>query len=182
MARPAQQRPKLRGEGFTPVNPDANLLRLPPGFSGNASDDAALDSEVIASGVRDVNAAVQRLLGFSSDQFRQVVLLPQGRFREVLSADVRQREEILRQLFRTDRFASITEFMKARRNELNAQMKSTQDRRAGVLEAAGVETREELEVRHSEAGAALKVADDARAQCLEGGSDCACRARRCAGG
>ncbi len=164
--RPAQQRPKLRGAGFTPVTPDATLFRLPPGFTGNAGDDAVIESDVLASGVRDVNGAVEGLLGFSSDQFRQVVLLPQGRFREVLSADVRQREEILRQLFRTDRFASITEFMKVRRNELNQAMKSTQDRRSGVLEAAGVESREELETRHAEAAEALKVADVAREQAV----------------
>ena len=41
------------------------------------------------------------LLGFSSEQFRQVVVLPQGRFRELLAAAPMKREEILRQLFRT---------------------------------------------------------------------------------
>jgi len=154
--RPGQDRPKLRGEGFTHVAPDAAL------WCRTACGDDGQEGTVVATGVRDVGAAVQDLLGFSEAQFRQVVVLPQGRFREVLSADVRQREEILKQLFRTERFASITEFMKARRGELDRQIKGSLERRQGVLESAKVESREELDAL--ECDAAQRAAQQAIAR------------------
>ncbi len=137
--RPAQQRPRKRGDGFTAMQPDAGLWRR-TGIS-----DPAQEGERLASGVREVNAAVVELLGFSDDQFRQVVVLPQGKFRELLSADVKKREEILRQLFRTGRFAALTEFFKSKRAELKHDIEGTLARRDGVLQSAGVQTREELD-------------------------------------
>lgn len=170
---PGQMRPKQRGEGFTHEAPNAAL------WCRTACGDELDDGEVLASGVRDVGERVQDLLGFSAEQFRQVVVLPQGRFREVLSADVKQREEILRQLFRTERFASITEFLKSRRAELDRAIKGSLERRAGVLQSAGVETREQLDelereaaersARHdAERAAAAVVAHEAQAA-LEAG-------------
>lgn len=135
--RPRQVRPKQRGEGMTAVQPDAALWRRT-----NAAPDE--DGETIATGVRDVSNAVTELLGFSDDQFRQVVVLPQGKFRELLSADVKKREEILRQLFRTGRFAEITNYLKVRRSEVENEIRGALDQRAGVLRSAGVETRDEL--------------------------------------
>lgn len=137
--QPRQQRPKARGEGTTTANPDAALWCRT--HCGSSAD----EGELIASGVRDVGTAIAELLGFSVEQFRQVVVLPQGKFREVLSADVKTREEILRQLFKTERFAGITEFLKSRRAELDRQIKAAAERRAGVLQANNVETRAELE-------------------------------------
>lgn len=65
------------------------------------------EKKVLGTGVRAVRDQVESLVGFSSDQFRQVVVLPQGKFRDVLSAGSDKREEILRQLFRTERFGAI---------------------------------------------------------------------------
>ena len=44
-------------------------------------------TELRASKVREVDAAVSELLGFELEQFRQVVLLPQGEFRKLLVAE-----------------------------------------------------------------------------------------------
>ncbi len=48
-----------------------------------------------------VNQAVEEKLGFSYEQFTQVLILPQGKFRQMLIADSTQRRDIFRQLFRT---------------------------------------------------------------------------------
>ena len=39
------------------------------------------------------------MLGYSAAQFRQIVLLPQGKFEAFLAADTKDRLKILRQLF-----------------------------------------------------------------------------------
>lgn len=136
--RPEQLRPKQRGEGFTKDKPEASL------YQRTAVTSDQEDGDLLASGVRDVDARVRELLGFDCDQFRQVVVLPQGRFREVLSADVKTREEILKQLFKTDRYARVTEFLKARRNEARSAVNHAISARSGVLENEGVGSREQL--------------------------------------
>lgn len=151
--RPEQERPKLRGEGTTTEKPDAGL------WLRNGAVDDADEGEAIASGLRDVDAKVRELLGFDCDQFRQVVVLPQGRFREVLSADVKTREEILRQLFKTDRFAKITEHFKAVRNQSRRSIDGLSERRRGVLESVGVESREQLD---EQLQVAVIAADEAK--------------------
>lgn len=155
--RPEQVRPKQRGDGFTTEKADAALWSR----TGRAESD---EGHVLASGIRDVDARVRELLGFDCDQFRQVVVLPQGRFREVLSADVKTREEILRQLFKTDRFARITDSLKQRRNEARREIEETLAKRRGVLENAGVTSREELEAQVVSAYRAVAEAEGASAQ------------------
>lgn len=150
--KPEQSRPKQRGDGETREKADAALWKR------NACSDDEAEGELVASGIRDVDTKVTELLGFDCAQFRQVVVLPQGRFREVLSADVKTREAILRQLFRTDRFASITEYLKARRNEARREIEGTLERRAGMLESAGVESHEELDTRIAEESRSLEAA------------------------
>ncbi len=160
--RPRQDRPKKRAAGgFTTVQPDAALWRR----TGIA--DPAIEGEVMATGVREVNRAIVDLLGFSDDQFRQVVVLPQGKFREVLSADVKKREEILRKLFRTQRFADITVYLKSKRAELDREIKGALDKRAGVLASAGAENVEELSGREAQAAEAVAAAEVVRVAAAE---------------
>ena len=66
-----------------------------------------------------------RLVGLTKEQFEQVVLIPQGKFEEVLKADTRERVDLLGRLFPVDVFERTTEALK----ELAA------DRRASFDEA-----------------------------------------------
>jgi exonuclease SbcC len=59
-----------------------------------------------------VSDAVRDLLGFDSAQFRQVIVLPQGRFRELLTADSRARQGILERLFHTELYRRVEELLK----------------------------------------------------------------------
>ena len=153
--KPEQLRPAKRGDKLTTDKPDAALWKR----TACTGDDE--EGEVLASGVRDVNARVRELLGFDCTQFRQVVVLPQGRFREVLSADVRTREDILKQLFKTDRFARITDYLKQRRNEAKREIEGVHERRAQVLDSAGVASREELDAL---AGQGAETVEQARVE------------------
>lgn len=89
---PQQEQKKLRGEGFTLRNADAELL-LP---------DGALITKIV-----NVDERINGLLGINKSQFKQIVMLPQGEFRKLLESDSNEREVIFRKIFGTEGFAEI---------------------------------------------------------------------------
>lgn len=102
---PEQERAKLRGTGITKKAATATLWKV------NAQE--PVNSEiVIADRWNRVTEKIEDLLGFRSDQFRQVVILPQGDFRRLLSANSQERQEILTILFKTGRFKLFEDELK----------------------------------------------------------------------
>jgi exonuclease SbcC len=92
---PAHTARKTRGQGTTEKASQAVLFRqLSGGASGSGWDP-------IASRTTEVTREVEHLVGLDAGQFRQVILLPQGRFAEVLRARADEREALLRTLFDT---------------------------------------------------------------------------------
>ncbi len=87
---PAYAAPKARGTGTTEKAAQAVLFRV----KGEAM-------EPIASRTTEVTREVEGLVGLTINQFRQVILLPQGRFAEVLRARAEEREALLKTLFNT---------------------------------------------------------------------------------
>ena len=150
--QPQQERPKKRGEGATAIAVAATLWKR----TGLADKDG--DGEPLATKAGDVNQNVERILGFRSDQFRQVVMLPQGRFRELLLADSRKREEILEALFRTEVYRRIEEALKAASKGLTDQLSELKIRRQTVLEADEAASAEELTQRLDAAKSEQQVA------------------------
>ena len=73
------------------------------------SDDVTLASRASAA-----SEACAALVGLNADQFERVVLLPQGRFQQFLLADTKERQPLLRQLFDTGRWLTVTERLKER--------------------------------------------------------------------
>lgn len=115
---PAWFRPKLRGVGETKVQAHVVVEELVAGgwtTLTNRLDDAGL--------------LVTSLLGMTSTQFNQVALLPQGRFQAFLRATSIERHAVLQQLFRTDRFERVEQWLVERR---------TRGRRASDEVAEGV--------------------------------------------
>jgi DNA repair protein SbcC/Rad50 len=138
---PEQWRPKKRGEGYTMQQPEAALYRLTP--------DAGRETP-LASGVKGVNEEIERILGFNRDQFRQVVVLPQGRFRDFLSADTKGREKILELLFRTVRYRDIQDALKAAAKQISSDYETLRQREQMILAGEDAENREALENRRRE--------------------------------
>jgi exonuclease SbcC len=60
---------------------------------------------------REVTDKVYELIGLTMDQFQQVVLIPQGKFEEVLKADTSDRARLLKQLFPVSLYSSISEYL-----------------------------------------------------------------------
>ncbi len=131
--RPKQRRPKKRGEGFTTEEAKAWLWRREPGL---AEDD---DGELLESGVSDVTNKVQELLGLSAAQFRQVIVLPQGEFRKLLTAETAERQKILERLFDTQIYADIEEELKARASATREELQNVKARLHALLHAQGLD-------------------------------------------
>jgi len=151
---PDQERPKKKGGGTTVLRSDATLWKR----TGAAGDND--EGTVAASGWLSVTEAVERLLGFKSAQFRQVVMLPQGEFRKLLTADSRDRQVILETLFRAEFFRRIEEALKASARELQSSAQKTADQRKWVLQEAGADTPEELEERLNKDREEIKIITD----------------------
>ena len=61
------------------------------------------------------------MLNLTRDQFKQIVLLPQGKFRQFLDSDSNTKEALLRDLFNTSRYEQWATQLK---NDLREQKKS----------------------------------------------------------
>ena len=79
------------------------------------------------------------LLGLSYDQFRQIILLPQGQFERLLTADTEEKEKILRTLFGAEIWTQAAEWLNQQANEMLAQARELRSRRDAVLQSAGAE-------------------------------------------
>lgn len=133
---PEQQVPKQRGGGTKKQTCSANLWELKDG----AEVPLAAEKPTV------VDAKVAELVGFAADQFRQVVLLPQGRFQEFMLAGSAERQAILQTLFQTRRYARITEALVEDEKALKDSMRATQGDIRQQLAQAGVKTLEDLPV------------------------------------
>lgn len=75
---------------------------------------------VEGSGMSRKSAVADRIdamVGLSKAQFEQVVLIPQGRFEEVLKADTKARAVLLRRLFPVDVYGRVTATLKTMADE-----------------------------------------------------------------
>ena len=173
---PEQERPKLKGDGVTKHNQTATLWRLRDG------DDALEESGgPLETGWTKVSVKSEELLGFRSEQFRQVVMLPQGRFQKLLEADSKEREQILRALFDTGHYGALELALKDAAKGLRDAASRLAAQRAEALRQADTESAEDLAERRdrlalgaaeaaAHAGEAEKARDEAQ-QRLQGGRD-----------
>ena len=136
---PEQDRPRKRGEGTATLRPQAVLWRI-----------TGEKEEVVEDHWKRVTERIESLLGFRSEQFRQVVMLPQGEFRQFLLADSKQRQEILEVLFETQFYRHVEEALKEAAKEVKGQAKEMQSRLKFILDQAAVESEEQLSEQEDE--------------------------------
>ncbi|WP_454765825.1 AAA family ATPase [Cupriavidus campinensis] len=134
---PTQDRPSQRAAG---------------GFvkeAAKAQFDALMDDgwKSQASQPNRVSEAVRDLLGFDSAQFRQVIVLPQGRFRELLTANSQARQGILERLFHTELYRRVEEQLKEQAAGIRREADGIALRRATLLEQHQLPSMEALAER-----------------------------------
>lgn len=99
---PSQYRPKKRGDGYTKSEAVVCLQY----------DDKVLTNHL------EVAKYIEQIIGLNRDQFKQIVLLPQGEFKKLLTSDSKSKEEIFRKIFNTAHIKSLQESMRIEANQL----------------------------------------------------------------
>ncbi|MDH6363850.1 exonuclease SbcC [Enterococcus sp. PF1-24] len=76
----------------------------------------------------EVAQQILELVHLTAEQFTQIVLLPQGKFRTFLSAKSDEREVVLRQLFGTQMFRDFAEKLKERVKEASKEWTASEEK------------------------------------------------------
>lgn len=126
---PDYTRQRKRGTGTAQAKNDAELWRL-----------EGEEKRSLATGTKNVTQKMIELLGFASDEFRQVVLLPQGEFRRLLMADSAERQNIMERLFKTERFRRLEELLKSRARDSAARQQEISREREILLQDTGADS------------------------------------------
>ncbi len=113
---PEQMLNKKRGEGYKKEGAKVELMFLD-------SDEKPLTK------VKEVDDRINELLGVDKDQFRQIVMLPQGEFLKLLKANSKDREEIFRRIFGTEGFKKIQDDLRDDVKKLWVELKDSKNER-----------------------------------------------------
>lgn len=79
------------------------------------------EEKLLASNARKVNEEVQSLLGIDKNQFSQIVMIAQGDFSKILTADGGDREKLLRNIFNTEIYKQLQERLKTNTSQLEKE-------------------------------------------------------------
>ena len=130
---PQYLRPKLRGDGLTKEEASAEIFE----------DGRRIDT-------RDVSEYVRELLQFDSEQFRQVVVLPQGAFQKFLLAKSNDRQVLLNMLFNADFFKRVEDELKLKAADAKNFLDALTERKKNLLvdakETSGAEDFDEMQL------------------------------------
>lgn len=92
-----------------------------------------------------VNQKAQELIGLTYDQFRQVIILPQGQFEKLLVSDSVEKEKILVSLFHADRWQKIADELYNRVARQDTELKQEKIQISAKLQEYGCRNLAELE-------------------------------------
>lgn len=111
---PQQLKRKDKGDGYTTIGAKAELYRQGPDG----------EKKLLASKITDVEEKIKEIMLIDANQFRQILMIPQGEFRKLLTSDSKDKEVILQRLFHTQLYKMVEEKLKEEATELK---KSVED-------------------------------------------------------
>ncbi|WP_077325209.1 AAA family ATPase [Virgibacillus siamensis] len=85
--------------------------------------------------VSEVNKKVEEIIGLTQDQFKQIVMLPQGEFRKLLTSQTENKEAILRRLFKTESYNEINQLLRDRKNRVDQGFKQAHQTREHFVQS-----------------------------------------------
>lgn len=103
---PEYDRPKTRGEGFTTEKANAEL-HYPDGR--------------VVTKLREVDRAVEEIMGIDRNQFTQIAMIAQGDFLKLLLASTDDRKKIFQKIFRTRCYYVLQEKLKSESGKLSRE-------------------------------------------------------------
>lgn len=122
---PKYERAKVRGGGVTEEKAFAEIY----------VNGARVDT-------RDVSEYVRELLQFDSEQFRQVVMLPQGAFQKFLLAKSNEKQEVLNMLFDAEFFKRVEDELKNKVADAKKIFDNITEHKKTLLEEANASAEE----------------------------------------
>lgn len=111
---PEYLRKKLKGEGTLKVRDKVELI---------------MPDKTVFTKKTDVNNKIKEILGIDKDQFKQIVMLPQGEFKKMLESSSEEKEKIFRKVFNTEKFNNIQEYLKNKSKNMYVDIKSMVEQR-----------------------------------------------------
>lgn len=142
---PTQYQKKKRGDGTTQKQTEAQLWRAPLSAFGESLFESDASELLVAKKVNEANSYINSITGLSVDQFRQVMVLPQGKFRELLLADSKDREAIFSQLFQTQIYKRIEDKLKEQSASIRREREQLHNQVQGLLDSANFNERAQLD-------------------------------------
>ncbi|WP_068545390.1 AAA family ATPase [Thalassotalea crassostreae] len=139
---PTQRRKAKRGDGETEQKTEAHLVKI-------LSD--GTEQTLVAKKKKDADDEIKRIIGLTAEQFRQVMVLPQGKFRQLLLANSSERQQILSTLFQTEIYQRIEQNLKQQANEIEREYAKFNDQILESLKEAYVDDKEQLNAEHESA-------------------------------
>lgn len=82
------------------------------------------DKEKMLVKIKEVNDEIETIIGLDLDQFKKIVMIPQGEFREFLTAGTKDKSDILKKLFATEKYEKLQWILKGKYDESRALDKS----------------------------------------------------------
>ncbi|MEG0214716.1 MAG: SMC family ATPase [Hungatella sp.] len=128
---PRYDRPKLRGEGLTNEAESGEL------YEGE---------NLLVTGSAAVTEAVKTLLGIDYHQFKQISMIAQGEFTQLLVASSKERTQIFRDIFTTGLYDSITAVLSAKVKQLTGKVEENKHRIEEITATFQIEDPEWLEL------------------------------------
>ena len=125
---PRYTRKKIRGDGVTTVGGDASIT-----YEGN-----------VITGDKNVTEKCTEILGINANQFKQIVMIAQGEFMDLLFAKPKDRADILRHIFDTSIYRNISELLKTKYREIKREYEDCKLSINSFL--ASIELEEEIDI------------------------------------
>lgn len=103
---PEYERPTKRGTGMTMQKAEAELIYP--------------DGRVVTK-PKDVTAAVTEIMGVNREQFCQIAMIAQGKFRDLIEKGTTERQKIFREIFRTAPYQQVQDILKGKYRALERE-------------------------------------------------------------
>jgi exonuclease SbcC len=110
------------------------------------------DAEHVMTKIKEANAEIATILGLTLEQFKKIVMIPQGEFREFLASGTQEKSDILKKLFSTEIYQKMQDIIKSRYDLSKTMNKTYIDRFLDTMKEC------DLEDQDIEKGNALLVA------------------------
>lgn len=130
---PRYLRPKKKGNGEVEQKAQAQFW---------------IEGKKVSGTFSEIDESLREILGMDHRQFKQVSMIAQGEFMDLLTADSKKRGEILTRIFRTDLYRRMQEILSAKTKSLEQENRELErlmrEAAAGIVAEGNLELEEAL--------------------------------------